>query len=287
MSSPRVSFHKIVISGHVVESFQYANPVGYNLLSSKKQAPYRRRRPPGEQQLSPSSLSRTRNTLIRLINTNSRTWFREHSPIEPQFITYTFGENLTSLSEANSLFTNYIKRLNYHTFETKESITKYVVVPEFQKRGAVHYHAVFFNLPNVDKRKEYQTGDFASVWEHGFINVKSIKHIPNVGRYMTKYMTKDAADRRLIGRKKYFSSRGLIKPTIISYDHMASEINDFLCTLKPFHAYITKPTEQHPLPKDNPTYCATYHLKPEELQTVKSFYSLPEYESNSLLPQII
>lgn len=287
MPKPRISFYKIVISGQIVETFQYAHPIGYHLETSRKQTPYRKRRALNEQQISASSLSRTRNSLIRLINANSRMWKNENIIIQPQFITYTFADNIQQLSEANPLFTNYIKRLNYHSFGSKQSLARYVVVPEFQKRGTVHYHAVFFNLQNINQRQEFQSGDFASVWEHGFIKVKTINHIPNVGRYMTKYMTKDATDRRLVGRKKYFSTRHLIKPVIINHDYLASEMNDYLCTLKPIHAYLSKPTEQNPLPKDNPTFCATYHLEPEQLQILKSFYSLPEYESNPLLPKII
>lgn len=287
MSKPRVSFYKIVISGQIVESFQYAHPVGYQLESSRKQNPYRKRRALHEQQITASSLSRTRNHLIRLINSNSRMWRNANELIQPQFITYTFAENIQQLSEANPLFTNYIKRLNYHYYNSKESLARYVVVPEFQERGAVHYHVVFFNLQKINQRQEFLKGDFASVWEHGHIKIKKISHIPNVGRYMTKYMTKGATDRRLVGRKKYFSTRHLIKPVVISHDYLASEMNDFLCTLKPIYAYITKPTEQNPLPKDNPTFCATYHLEPEQLHTLRSFYSLPEYESNTLLPKIL
>jgi uncharacterized short protein YbdD (DUF466 family) len=160
---------------------------------------------------------------------------------------------------------------------------KYVSVPEFQKRGAVHYHAVFFNLPLINLRDEFQTGDFASNWEHGFIKAKKIAGVPNVGNYMTKYMTKDATDRRLVGRKKYFATRGLIQPIIITHPHTAEQMNDYLAGMKSLHAYISKPKEDNPHPIDNPTFCATYHLNPHELQTLKSFYSLSPYESFSLL----
>ncbi len=274
MSRPRLSHHKIIISGHIVEALQYAHPVGYSLESSKKQAPYRKRRALADQQTSQSSLSRTRNNLIRLINANARMWFDNSGEmIKPQFLTYTIHENIKSVYEANPLFTNYIKRLNYHSFNTKESVVRYVVVPEFQDRGAVHYHAVFFNLPMINSRREYKTGEFAAVWEHGFIKKKNITEIPNVGIYMTKYMTKDAMDKRLVGRKKYFSSRGLYKPEIISHQHLADEIMDFLTDLTPIHAYITKPTENRPI-VENPTFCATYNLSPEQLRDLRSFYTL-------------
>ncbi len=274
MAKPRVSHYKIIISGHIVEAQQFTKAIGYDLLSSKKQAPYRKRRMLAEQVTSESSLSRTRNALIRLINANSRMWLDEFEVIiQPQFLTYTIHENIKDIATANTLFTNYIKRLNYHTYGTKESIVKYVAVPEFQKRGAVHYHAVFFNLPKINARHEFNTGEFASIWEHGHIKKKNVSKIPNVGRYMTKYMTKDALDKRLVGRKKYFSSRGLYKPEVISHEHIAGEIMDYLADHKSLYAYITKPSKKRPV-IENPTFCATYNLSPEQLSEMRSLYSL-------------
>lgn len=274
MSAPRVSHYKVVISGYIVEGMQYKNPIGYNLISSKKKATYRARRTIDKQEITESSLSRTRNTLIRLINANARIWQADSLAIEPQFITFTFKENVQDLSEANDIFTNFIKRLNYHYFDTKESVVKYVVVPEFQERGAVHYHAIFFNLPLFDKRKEFTTGEFAELWGQGFIKIKSMNNIPNVGLYMTKYMTKDATDRRLIGRKKYFSSRHLNKPDVFSTELIAGKMLDFLAPLPSIHAYITKPNKDSGYAPENPTFCATYHLNPEQLQDLRSLDTL-------------
>jgi|AntRauTorckE6833_2_1112554.scaffolds.fasta_scaffold22894_2 hypothetical protein len=267
---PRISHYKIVISGHIVEAFQYAKPVGYSLIASRSKAEYRKRRKIEEQEITKSSLSRTRNRLIRLINANARMWKEEDQIIQPQFLTYTFAENVTNIEVANHIFTNYIKRLNYH----KQIKTKYTVVPEFQKRGAVHYHAVFFNLPMINSRQEYRTGEFKNLWGQGFIKKKNIDEVPNIGLYMTKYMTKDATDRRLVGKKKYFSSRGLIKPQVITHEHIAGDVMDFLTDFKPIHAYITQPNEDNHFHPENPTFCATYNLNAEQLSSLKSFYNL-------------
>lgn len=272
--APRISAYRIVISGHVVEAFKYAHPIGYDLESSRNKTKYRKRRALDEQEVTKSSLSRTRNRLIRLINANSRMWHDQSEVIQPQFLTYTFQENVREVTLANPIFTNYIKRLNYQTFGTKQSFAKYVVVPEFQKRGAVHYHAVFFNLPTINNRKEYKTGEFAELWGQGFIKKKDIAHVPNVGIYMTKYMTKEASDRRLVGRKKYFSSRGLLKPEVITYEHIAGQMMEYLANYKPIHSYATYPTEEKPFTPENPAHCATYNLAPEQLSELRSFYTL-------------
>lgn len=272
--NPRISFHKIVISGQIVEVFQSSKPVGYNLQLSKTKSGGRQRRALSEQEITQSSLSRTKHTLIRLINANSRMWQNDAVAFEPQFLTYTFQENVTDVTIANPIFTNYIKRLNYKNLGSKTSLLKYVVVPEFQKRGAVHYHAVFFNLPMINASQEFKTGEFASLWREGFIKKKTIKHIPNVGLYMTKYMTKDATDRRLIGKKKYFSSRGLIKPTIINQEHLAKDMKSYLSEFTPIYMRSTLPTEDGNYYTETPIFCATYNLNPEQLSGLKSFYSL-------------
>jgi hypothetical protein len=197
-------------------------------------------------------------------------WLSEGQIMQPQFLTYTFQENVIDVAVANPIFTNYIKRLNYHTYDSGLSSLKYVVVPEFQKRGAVHYHAVFFNLPMINSKREFETGEAASLWGQGFIKKKNITEIPNVGLYMTKYMTKDAADRRLVGKKKYFSSRGLIKPVVVTHEYLIEGIMDYLSEFKAIHGYITKPNEENHYYPENPTFCATYNLNPDQLSGLKS-----------------
>ena len=96
-------------------------------------------------------------------------------------------------------------RLNYHVGHS----LKYVSVVEFQKRGAVHYHAVFFNLSYIDN------DELAKIWSHGFIKINAIQHIRSIGAYVSKYLQKGVVDARLFNEKCYFTSRGLIKPIIV------------------------------------------------------------------------
>ena len=81
------------------------------------------------QEIRSDSLSRSRNLLIDLAHQNYDIW---HS-----FITLTFKENISDVTEANKLFNAWTKSVlrKYPEF-------KYLCVPEFQKRGAVHYHLI-------------------------------------------------------------------------------------------------------------------------------------------------
>lgn len=157
------------------------------------------------------TLKRARNDLRRLINSNAYQWKNEKGEIyKPVFLTLTFKDNITDLSWANKEFKKFIQRLSYFAYSLENKL-KYVMVPEFQKRGAVHYHLVLFNLPYIKNEL------IEKKWGHGFIKIKSIDEVTNVGAYICKYMTKDSIDDRLKGKKCYTSSKELCKPEEIRY----------------------------------------------------------------------
>ena len=135
------------------------------------------------------------------------------------FITLTFAENITSIEEANQMFDNWrrsIKRI--------KSDFKYVCVPEFQKRGAVHYHL----LTNLDIKKDnniiiLQKGKDkmydVKYWNKGFTSVFNLDNMNVVG-YITKYMNK-TIDNRLFSKRRYLYSRNLIHP-VVSYINLSN-----------------------------------------------------------------
>lgn len=152
-------------------------------------------------------MKRARQDLRRIINTNVGAY---GSDVTCKFVTLTFRKNITDLKSANYEFTKFMQRLNYFMYGDKKAHIKYSVVPEFQKRGSVHYHVMFYNIPYVKADK------LADIWGQGFIKINKIDNVDNVGAYVCKYMTKDNVDKRLEGNKCYFNSRGLFKPVVIT-----------------------------------------------------------------------
>lgn len=135
------------------------------------------------------------------------------------FITLTFKENITDIVKANKIFHNWVSNIR----KLKKDF-KYIAVPEFQKRGAVHYH-VLSNLGKEDKEiifkqliktgKAVKYDDLYDVkyWSKGFARVDFIKKdYKKIYGYICKYMTKDI-DNKLFGKHRYFNSQNLIKPT--------------------------------------------------------------------------
>lgn len=142
---------------------------------------------------------RSKWNFIRLTNAN----FGSHS----KFITLTFADNVQDLDYSNNEFKKFIQRMRrrYKGF-------KYAAAIEFQKRGAVHYH-MMSDLPYIPKK------ELAKIWSRGFVRINDIRHVDNVGAYLSKYMTKgDGRDPRLRGRKMYLTSKNLDRPLVLKGD---------------------------------------------------------------------
>ena len=114
--------------------------------------------------------------------------------------------------------------MNFNIANSRTSKLKYLTVLEFQKRGAVHYHSIFFNLPAGVIEHERITRRIAKIWGNGFIDIESKLDIDGMAIYLTKYMIKGFEDTRLDGKKRYFDSRGLKNPVSILDRRMTDKL---------------------------------------------------------------
>jgi len=191
----RKSTRRLVISGSLVELYKYSRPYFYNIPPNKSRGADSVLAKPAEKR--DDHILRSRRTIRRLIeaNVNAKT--------KPVFITFTFARNVCSLEEANPLFSTCVKEM-----QRRWGRSRYLCVPEFQKRGAVHYHVIFFDLPFIPHIKQ----KMSKLWQHGFCQVKAIRKIKNIGAYVSKYLQKGVGDERSRGKKSYFCSRNMVKP---------------------------------------------------------------------------
>lgn len=190
---------KVIVSGGIIEVYEYEKPILEGYKDTKKNSKGRQAAAKFEDKRANREkvLQRARRDIRRLVNCN----IHENS----KFITLTFADNITDLKQANYEWKKFKQRL-----ETKIGYKlQYLVVIEFQKRGAIHYHCVMFNLPYIQNNK------LREIWGNGYVKVNRIDNVDNVGAYVCKYMTKDNDDDRLLGQKCYFTSRGLQKPVEI------------------------------------------------------------------------
>lgn len=129
------------------------------------------------------------------------------------FITLTFADNITDLFTANKIFHTWCSCIR----RVKPDFM-YLAVPEFQKRGAVHYH-ILSNLSLSDTNliiPQEGSEDYYDVnyWASGFSAFDDVSgDIKKIIGYIAKYMTKDA-DSRLYGHRRYLHSSNVSKPVV-------------------------------------------------------------------------
>lgn len=126
-----------------------------------------------------------------------------------KFLTLTFKENIQDITQTNREFKYFIQRLNYHIYQTKTQSLKYIATWEKQKRGAIHYHVIFFDFPYIAKETLQQ------IWEHGFIKINRVyvDSKENRGRYLSKYFGKDL-ELKEHKKKAFFKSQQLKMPIV-------------------------------------------------------------------------
>lgn len=159
-------------------------------------------------QVRKDSLMRSRDLIIDYASQNAKVF---HS-----FITLTFADNVTDLSEANKKFEIFITQMRRYC-KAMGIEFYYLGVPEFQKRGAVHYHLLTSLVCGTEllPLQEGQTDMYnVKFWKHGFTSAYNLDMTDNnfnVALYLTKYLFKDL-DERLFGRTRVLKSNNLAKP---------------------------------------------------------------------------
>lgn len=200
---------KAIVSGNIIEFYRYQDTMfkGYKNDKTGRGSSddyydsegNRMTIDPDTGEMIPKKLESRARSNIRARNTIRRLALANFSN-KSKFITLTFKENIDDLTLANKFFKAFVRKM-----KRKQKDFKYLAVIEFQKRGAIHYHM----LCNMDymKAKEIET-----MWGQGFIKINRITHVDNIGAYVVKYMTKEDADERLVGKKMYERSRGMDEP---------------------------------------------------------------------------
>ena len=128
----------------------------------------------------------------------------------PLLVTLTYGENFTDLAGAYRHFSSCIQSLRHKYGKD----FKYVCVPEFQQRGAVHFHALFWELPEEVFLSQREDRTIDRLWGHGYVFMKQTDGDEKLSFYLSKYMAKAFTDPRLKNQKCYVASRNILRPVV-------------------------------------------------------------------------
>jgi len=237
-----MAFSKMVQYGKYVETYEYKSS-----LSRKKERCQSRRVDSNLQRSDlvlrerrVDNLRRVRKNFLRLVYANLV------AGEDPVFCTLTTSTKC-SLYIGYSYFTDFVRRLR----SRYGSAFKYIVVPEFQKRGSVHFHLLIWGLPTYvifneipysvrlkqtqkvkdrfmnwcvknkyDPREARGTRFLQHQWQRGFFDCVPTDGSDKLASYMAKYLRKGMYDVRLSDQKAYRCSGNIVRPVSVSFDSM-------------------------------------------------------------------
>jgi len=147
------------------------------------------------------NLYRTRKKFVQLVKANL-----EDSPC---LLTLTFVSRV-DLSTAFRHATAFFVRLR----NDYGGNIKYIYVPEFQKNGNPHFHALVWGLPQIIVENERNARVIQALWGRGYVDCVSTDGGVKLAGYLAKYMVKASNDSRLRGKRAYSTSRNVKRSDI-------------------------------------------------------------------------
>jgi len=216
---------KIIESGDTLEIYRYERELPKRRHTYKKRDPrpvrrYRSRRL--------DNVGRLKKGFARLVRVN----LARDSDVT--LLTLTMARRVR-LSTAYGYFTGFAHCLRKKLGKDFQ----YIAVPEFQKKGRVHFHCIVWGLSDELILNEGSTGKgikgkrrFAEwldkkgygierlgntrflqrIWGYGFCDLTPTDGSSKLASYLSKYMSKAVFDKRILSQKAYVSSRGIVRP---------------------------------------------------------------------------
>ena len=103
-----------------------------------------------------------------------------------RWCTLTYAENMTDTKRLYSDFVKFNKRFQYYCASKGYSKPEYIVMMEPQGRGAWHAHLLY--IWQDMKAPFIPNEEFRDLWGHGFVRIKKLDNVDNVGAYLTAYL---------------------------------------------------------------------------------------------------
>jgi len=212
-----MGYEKVIRSGSLLEYWSY------------ERAPHQKGRT--RQQIEKRASNRYRKHAvrrednIRRLVKNFRRLIRSNlvGTENPSLLTLTMLQ-IVSLKTSSRLLTQFFVRVRGEYGKK----VKFIAVPEFQKRGAVHYHVIIWGIPEEKIKSEYSTRALQRLWSTGFVDCIVTDGSIKLAGYLSKYMSKAMSDVRLGGEKAYHASRNILRPTSAAVSSFTDEEKELI-----------------------------------------------------------
>lgn len=103
-----------------------------------------------------------------------------------RWCTLTYKENMTDPKRLYKDFHDFNLRFQYYCKTHGYSKPEYIVMMEPQGRGAWHAHLLY--IWQDQKAPYIANQEFREMWGHGFVRIKKLDNVDNVGAYLTAYL---------------------------------------------------------------------------------------------------
>ncbi len=103
-----------------------------------------------------------------------------------RWCTLTYKENMKDPKKLYEDFKKFNQRFQYYCKTKGYNKPEYIVMMEPQGRGAWHAHLLYIWQDQV--APYIPNKDFADLWKHGFVRIKKLDNVDNVGAYLTAYL---------------------------------------------------------------------------------------------------
>lgn len=229
-----MAYIKWVQSGTLLEKYEYEKSLPIRRTTRKRQSTGHKRDIKNAVR-SFTAFRRAERSFRRIVRSN----LGRGQP--PALLTVTMRQILP-FKPSVRLFTTFIAALR----RKEGKGFRYIAVPEFQKRGAVHFHVLIWGLNHYaceghfERQKQgkkwrkvfvcdsWQTKEcecasryIARLWLRGFSDFFVTDGHPALAGYLSKYMSKAMQDVRLSGEKAYYASRNSLRPVSIAADSLS------------------------------------------------------------------
>lgn len=103
-----------------------------------------------------------------------------------RWCTLTYAENMMDPKQLYKDFQQFNQRFQYFCKSKGYGKPEYIVMMEPQGRGAWHAHLLY--IWNDQKAPFIDNSTFRELWGHGFVKIKKLDDVDNVGAYLTAYL---------------------------------------------------------------------------------------------------
>lgn len=208
------TYKKVIQSGAHIELFEYEKFPIIERRGVKRTGFVRR---DWRDSRRPDQIRNCKKNFLRLVRAN----LVRVSP--PALVTLTLYD-ITTIGLAR-------KRLGYF-FQLLLLVLPDVVqisVPEFQRRGAVHFHCLVWGIPDNWIVNEKESRRIQNIWGWGYVDIVKTNGNEALANYLGKYMQKGMHDTRLLGKKAYSCSSSVHRPA--SFNSESSPVGlDYVLT---------------------------------------------------------